>query len=181
MASALGHLGIVTLLVAAGADLNHICIDATALDAARSPEIKAVLAEAGGRTWYDLMREKYKLVRAVVDQDLELVDKLMDDAGEEEKEVALKVAVVRNQVPVVKLLLAAGVKTTVLLYGNSLLRKACSRGLVDVVRELLDAGADITAKDRDNKTAIQAAAAGRHRDVVALLLARSKELKMANK
>jgi ankyrin repeat protein len=180
-ASRHGHTRVVALLCHAGAHLNHICIDATVLDAARSPEIKAVLAEAGGRTWYDLMREKYKLVRAVVEEDLELVDERIVDAGEEEKEVALKVAVVRNKAHAVKLLLAVGVRTTVLHYGESLLRAASFYGFVDVVRELLDAGADITAKARDNRTAIQVAAAGRHRDVVALLLARSNELKMANK
>jgi ankyrin repeat protein len=49
------------------------------------------------------------------------------------------------------------------------------------VRELIDAGADITFKDDDGRTALQWAAKLKHRDVVALLLARAKELKNANK
>jgi ankyrin repeat protein len=180
-ASRHGHTRVVALLCHAGANPNDVTCDATALDVTEDPEIKAALAEAGGRTWVDLMTEKYKLVRAVVEEDQELVDKLMVDAGEEEKEVALKVAVRRNKAPAVKLLLAAGVRTTVLHYGESLLMVACFYGFVDVVRELLDAGADITAKDSDNRTAIQVAAAEKHRDVVALLLSKAKELKNANK
>jgi hypothetical protein len=153
----------------------------TALDLTVDPEIEAVLVEAGGRTWKDLMTEKYKLVRAVVEEDQEVVSTLIVDAGDEEKKIALSMALASNQASVVKLLLAVGVKTTVLLYGESLLILASRYGFVDIVRELLDAGADITAKARDNRTVLQVAAAGKHRDVVALLLAKANELKNANK
>jgi ankyrin repeat protein len=180
-ASSHNHFRVVTLLCHAGADVNIVCNDVTALDLTVDPEIEAVLVEAGGRTWKDLMTEKYKLVRAVVEEDQEVVSTLIVDAGDEEKEIALSMALASNQASVVKLLLAVGVKTTVLLYGESLLILASRYGFVDIVRELLDAGADITAKARDNRTVLQVAAAGKHRDVVALLLAKANELKNANK
>jgi ankyrin repeat protein len=123
------------------------------------------------------MAEKYKLVLAVVDDDLEFIRKLMVDADEVEKEVALTIAVLDNHVATVKQFLASGVRTTVMYDESPLLSVASYRGFIEIVRELLGAGADVTAKDEHGKTALQWAAKGKHRDVVALLLAKAKELK----
>jgi ankyrin repeat protein len=89
----------------------------------------------------------------------------------------------KNNHTLVKHLLASGVSPSTLFRTNSLLCWASIRGYTDVVRELLDAGADITAKTKggDGLTALQLAAKHKHRDVVALLLAKAKELKNANK
>jgi ankyrin repeat protein len=54
-------------------------------------------------------------------------------------------------------------------------------GYADIVTELVDAGADITLKDEGKMTALQRAAKMKRRDVVALLLAKTKELKQMNK
>jgi ankyrin repeat protein len=62
---------------------------------------------------------------------------------------------------------------------------ACKQGHTAVVKELVDAGADITSKDINGKSALhhatRHAAKHKHRDIVALLLAKAKELKSANK
>jgi ankyrin repeat protein len=181
------NIAIVSSLIHAGADVNAVSDDAaSALDealAASNPEIATVIAEAGGKTWLNLMGEKYELVRAVDDEelDLELVDKLMIDAGEEEKEVAIFVSILDNRVVLVKRFLAAGVSTEIRNSGNTMLLVASALGLVDIVTELLDAGADITAKDAHGRTPVQRAAMRKHRDVVKLLLNKTKELKNANK
>jgi ankyrin repeat protein len=172
-----GKLGIVSALIAAGADVNYIYSEHTALDLAESPEIASALTEVGGKTWRDLMAEKYKLVLAVVDDDLEFIRKLMVDADEVEKEVALTIAVLDNHVATVKQFLASGVRTTVMYDESPLLSVASYRGFIEIVRELLGAGADVTAKDEHGKTALQWAAKGKHRDVVALLLAKATEQK----
>jgi ankyrin repeat protein len=175
---------IVKALVAAGADVNLVCKNKTALDEATTPETAAVLEESGGKKWKDLMVEKYELVRAVaadVEVDLELANKLLINAGEEEKEIALILAVLDDRASLVKRILAAGVSTETEYNGGCLLGVASSLGYVDIVRELLDAGADITVKDDSGKTPTQRAAKEKHRDVVALLLAKAKELKNANK
>jgi ankyrin repeat protein len=69
--------------------------------------------------------------------------------------------------------------------GWSILYLASGDGHIDIVIELIDAGADITAKHPNSMgmgmTALQHATKKKHRDVVALLLAKAKELKNVNK
>jgi ankyrin repeat protein len=182
LASAHGSVGVglVSALVAAGADVNYISNGQTIVEMAESSDIKALLMEAGGKRWYELMAEKYKFVRAVVHKDLKLVDKLIIDADDEEKEVALMIAVQANEIDLVKRLLAGGVPTAVSFRGYSMLTVACASGYTRIVRELLDAGADISVVD-NGKTPMQWAAQHRHRDVMVMLLAKANELKNANK
>jgi ankyrin repeat protein len=174
---------IVKALIAAGADVNLISKRQTPLDVAVTPDIASVLVEAGGKMWRDLMAEKYELVHAVDGEefDLELFDELLVNAGEEEKEIALILCALDKCVTLVKRLLAAGVSTEIEYGGDTLLLVVSTMGYVDIVRELLDAGADITAKDVCGKTPMQCAAGRKHRDVVALLLSKAKELKNVNK
>jgi ankyrin repeat protein len=171
----------VRVLLDAGADPNGIFREKTPLDINTSAEVAALLAEAGGKSWHELMADKHTLVRAVVDDDMERVNELLAYAGEEEKEAALAVAVLCNRLAVVKRLLAAGVRASVSHAGDRVLGVASKRGCVDVVRALLDAGADMSWKNEYGFTPMQLAAQGKHRDVVALLLATAKELKKANK
>jgi ankyrin repeat protein len=54
---------------------------------------------------------------------------------------------------------------------SSLLRDASAKGDVDKVKALLKAGASLTDRDKDDRTALMLAVAGNHREVAGLLLA----------
>jgi phosphoribosylformylglycinamidine (FGAM) synthase PurS component len=125
------------------------------------------------------MIETSELVRAASCGDIELVSELVKDADKEEKDMALVAAVRENMCPVVKDLLSTGADPATKHGTTSLLMVAAGAGFTDIARELIDAGADITVKDPSGKTALQHAAQNKHRDVVALLLAKAKELKAA--
>jgi ankyrin repeat protein len=117
------------------------------------------------------------LVRAVFCGDVELVDMLFGSADDREKVMTFVVAVCENMPTMVKCLLAAGVNLSSTYGGMSFLMIASSAGYTDIVRDLIDAGADITAKTKDGKTALQLAAKNKHRDIVAILLSKTNELK----
>jgi ankyrin repeat protein len=140
-----------------------------------------MLKKAGAKTKDQLIADRSELVRAVSDGNIELVNKLVGNADAEEKDTALIIAVRENMLPMVKCLLVAGANPGTTSGGISMLIWACVGGLTDIVRELIDAGADITFKGEDGMTAMQWAAKGKHRDIVALLLAKAKERKNTNK
>jgi ankyrin repeat protein len=106
---------------------------------------------------------------------------LIHSVASTDREDALKLSALSNQHSLVQRLLAAGTNPSLTFRSQSILCIASMHGHTEVVRELIDAGADITFKDDDGRTALQWAAKLKHRDVVALLLARAKELKNANK
>jgi uncharacterized protein len=64
----------------------------------------------------------------------------------------------------VELLLKNGADPNDRQMGITALMTACNRGHVDVVRSLLDKGADVNAKDWEGWTALMAAAAGAAHD-----------------
>jgi ankyrin repeat protein len=180
------NAAVVSALIAAGADVNYVCkrMNLTVLDMAmanESSDICAVLEEAGAKTIKELMIETSDLVRAGSSGDMEQVQQLVKGAGKDEKNAALVIAVNDDKPPMVKCLLASGADPDAKYGFLNVLMVACIHGNADIVRALLDAGADITAKDEDGKTALQHAAKHKHRDIVALLLAKAKELKNANK
>jgi ankyrin repeat protein len=115
-------------------------------------------------------------VRAASCGDTERANKRVAGAGKEEKDMALAAAARENHAKV-RCLLAAGTDPDAKYGGVSILTWASIDGYTDLVRELMDAGADITKKDEDGMTAMQLAAKNKHRDVVALLLAKANELK----
>jgi ankyrin repeat protein len=142
-----------------------------------------VLKEAGALEWNDLMVKTNELLyRDNTESDKIILNtELIDKASNKDRENALKLYVPLGGLTEVRSLLAAGVNPSLRLYTMSLLSIASCMGNADIVRALLDAGADINAKDEDGKTALQWAAKHKHRDVVALLLAKANELKNANK
>jgi ankyrin repeat protein len=73
--------------------------------------------------------------------------------------------------------MAHRVNPSIQFRGKSILNAASTNGYTDIVKVLLDAGADITAKDRTGMTALQCAAKGKHREIVTMLLVKAKELK----
>jgi ankyrin repeat protein len=177
---------VASALVDAGANVNYCNMrdNMSVLEYAMlnsSPDMCAVLTNAGAKTLKELMVATSELVRAVSNGDMELVNKLVGSAGEEEKKVALVIAVFEKKLPMVKSLLAGGADPATKYSSMSMLIVASLVGYADVVRELLDARADIAAKDAGGETALQNAAKLKHRDVVALLLAHANKLKRANK
>jgi ankyrin repeat protein len=186
------HSDIVSALIAANADVNyyssnqdHICADRTALDVAMDTgcdDIMEALVINGACTWVEAMSMNGMHVYYDDNGHIRLSDDHMIVNGtDKDKENALKVAIVCNGLNAVKHLLAAGVNPSIQYRGMSILCFASAEGAIDIVRELLDAGADITVKDDGGMTALQWAAKGRHRDVVTLLLAKTKKLKKTNK
>jgi ankyrin repeat protein len=178
------HADIVAALIAAGADVNSHPYDQTPLDVALAKDktsIASILVHAGGMRWKHYIMENNALFCANGCLGCGMSRETACQASQEDKENALKVAVVNGDLANVQWLLDIGVNPAIKFRGRSLLCEASSWGDEDVVRELIDAGVDINAKDNFGKTAVQYAAMGKHRDIVALLLAKTKELKNVNK
>jgi ankyrin repeat protein len=76
--------------------------------------------------------------------------------------------------------LIARVSVDITFRASGLLGLACSQGFPEVVKALLEGGADITVKNSSGKTPLQVAAANNEREIVVLLLAKAKELQGKN-
>jgi ankyrin repeat protein len=173
-----GHAEVCRALITAGADVNHIRKGATLLDLAHAHklvDIQAILTEAGAVRWLELMVQKYKLVRVVAAKNLELFNKQIEDAEEEEKEVCLVASIRLRNHEAVKCLLAMGTNPRTQIRGADVLIYASGYGSVAIVRELIDAKARISAKDAYGETALDWAMRGKHKEVVALLQSRVDE------
>ncbi|KAH6970509.1 ankyrin repeat-containing domain protein [Ilyonectria sp. MPI-CAGE-AT-0026] len=151
-----GHEAVVTLLVAAGADVN-------AADA----------AGYGGRT---------ALEAAAEGGHLEIVGKLLaagadvNAAAGDYGQTALQAAAEGGHLEIVEKLLAAGADVNAAAagdYGRTALQAAAEGGHLEIVEKLLAAGADVNgaATRSGGRTALQAAARGGHLEVVEKLLA----------
>jgi cytohesin len=179
----INNVDMISALVAAGADVNHATYDRTPLDVARwgrRDAIVTVLKDAGALSWQDLMVKTNELLYRE-NSCIFINTDLIDMASDIDKENTLKVSVALNSLTKVKSLLAAGVNPSARFCTRDLLSVASIKGYTDIVEALLAAGADITFKDDEGLTALQHAAKNKHREIVALLLAKAKELKKANK
>jgi ankyrin repeat protein len=183
-AASTGCLACVTALLEAGADVNHIFDEDTAVDRAESrkqDKMASVLRKAGGKKWPQCMGEKYPLVHAYFVKDLDLFCKRVKEGSDDEKEACLKIALLEGSLPSVKYLLVAGVNPDVTYHRTPMLASACRMGLIDIVKELIDAGADLAGKDGYGRTAFELAAEMHHREIVTLLLDKWNEFKNADK
>ncbi|MEJ2468780.1 MAG: ankyrin repeat domain-containing protein, partial [Campylobacterales bacterium] len=61
-------------------------------------------------------------------------------------------------------------------YGNTALMKAAREGSASVVRDLLEAGADLSSKNVDGNTALGLSCFGENPDVVSLLIGAGNEI-----
>jgi ankyrin repeat protein len=174
----------VKALAALGADVNHDFDGTTPLDmnAAMGGDLQMqqLLAGLGGIMWVYLQASRSRLCRASLVGNPALVHALLGGASADEMEVALVTAAWRGHCEVVKVLLAARADPSCYRGSTTPLTSAAANGDVAMARVLVAAKADITAKF-DNNTAMKTAAANRHRDMVAFLLAKTKELKDMNK
>jgi ankyrin repeat protein len=172
------HIPVVSTLIAAGANLNGTCtrakvtvLDVAVADTGTQSHLCSKLRKAGAKTKCRVITERSELVRAVVCGDMDLVYKLVKGADKEEKDMALAVAVVENNCPMVKHLLASGATSSEMYGGQSVLILASIRGYTDIVRALLEAGVDTSQKDRNGMTALIYAMFLNHHEVVVLLRA----------
>jgi ankyrin repeat protein len=127
-------------------------------------------------TWIQVMDGKCQLFRTV-DGVVEFFPQCVNDASDKDRHDTFKHAVIHNSLAMVQSLLAAGANPSAECGGDNVLTLAISAGHTDIARELVHAGADIRMRNKAGMTPMQCAAKGKHREIVALLLARTKELK----
>jgi cytohesin len=180
----------VSALIAAGADVNVVlpnpnCIytDQTSLDIALDKGhdvIVAILKEAGAYTWSELVLMTNRLFCVYSPGQFDFYTEMIGCASKADQESALIYGVYKNNLEIVRSLLSAGVGPS-LSNEKDLLCIASIGGFTDIVRVLVDAGAEMMFDDCSAIPALQLAAQYGHRDVVALLLIKAKELKNTNK
>jgi ankyrin repeat protein len=150
-----GHSEVVRLLLAAGADVNHVTIrgESPLYEASRLGHVESVrlLLQAGA----NVNKRDYE----------DGFDALMNASMRKHSQVVLE-------------LLKAGADATYSRAGWTALIYAASEGDIESVRALIDAGADVNAKDRTSfnakdktfgKSVLMHAEEGRHTEVVRLL------------
>ncbi|KAF4332948.1 ankyrin repeat [Fusarium beomiforme] len=154
-----GHVDVVNLLLAAGADVNAAATD-----------------KCKGRTALQAASEGGHL--AVVERLLDAGADVNTAAGDDGGRTALQAASEGGHLAVVERLLAAGADVNAAAGddgGRTALQAASEGGHLAVIGRLLAAGADVNAKAADGgwrgRTALQAASEGGHLAVVERLLA----------
>jgi ankyrin repeat protein len=180
------HPQVVSALLAAGVDVNRTYSDGnmTILDVSMSTdsvEVPRLLKRAGAMAKFDLMVETSGLVRAVSRRDMASVREHAKNASEEEMDMAIAFAVFEKELSITAYLLQAGANPAARYRGMNMLNLACMYGNLEMVRVLIDAGADIFAMDHSQMTATQHASKNKHREVVALLMAKAAELQKTRK
>lgn len=203
VASEGGHLEMVNILLELGADSSLKHLD----DAGRSPLVMAVagnhadvakaLVQAGAdpnTKYVDGGGESHNLLfDAIMVENEEfallLIEKGADLYYHDEKKInTLLQASHRGLTDVVRAILAKhGSANSELEFldaasedGVTPLTAAASEGHVDCVRLLVDAKADINAKDKDNTTPLMAAAARGYVDVVSLIVEAGADVNLQN-
>jgi ankyrin repeat protein len=172
-------------LIALGADVN-LAVNAIAPhDMARhvgSQEMMTALEAAGACPWMVRMAEQHYIVGAAMTGNASLVAFLLMASDAEAQQIALTIAVAARHRDIALLLLAAETDPSCSFGFLTPLHNACQQGDVELVRAFLDAGADMGLKcPISGLTAMQTAARGRQREVVAALVAKANELKNKTK
>jgi serine/threonine-protein phosphatase 6 regulatory ankyrin repeat subunit B len=181
------NVGICKKLLESAADVNYTVKEHTVLDFAElcnqntNPQIINLLKKHGGEMWPDLIQKKSPLLQAAMRGNIFMVNGLLGSASAEEKEYLLVLASGNGVLPLVKLLLSAGVPAACYRGGATPLAIAASNNRLEIVKMLLDAKADITKVCGDGMTALQGAAAKKHKEVVVAILTHANELKKNSK
>jgi ankyrin repeat protein len=181
-AVATGQVGMVEILIEAGADVNLRSDIGSALDIAEVVELKDighVLRRAGAVSWLRTVEESQDFVRVMVEgkYDEAFLNKVLSRGSKETKDVALFIATVIGDSPAIKSLIAAGASPSAMHRGTTALHCAVESGSKDTVADLLVGATDLSAVNVVGKTALQTAAQRKDREMVAALLAKANELK----
>jgi ankyrin repeat protein len=172
------HINIVRALIAAGADVNSTHCGVSVLDIATSrgfSDIAATLRNAGAVKTLDITTYENEFLFAVMDGKIKIDSDFIATASKKDKDIALAVSTTLKRLPIIRNLLAASASPNVQFIGQSVVCIASMQGYTEIVRELIEAKADFSRKDKHGMKPIQYAAQRKHRDIVALLLAKSKE------
>jgi ankyrin repeat protein len=169
-------------LINDGADVNLViepfkkCILGVAEVMGASEEMMSILRSAGAKTWREIMVDRHEIALAASAGDLDLVIQLLDASTRDQKEIALFVAIESGFRPVIQHLLHHGVHPRCIQNYSLPAIEAARAGNLDILKDLLDAGA--TSDDAiEGFSPIKAAAKNKHREVVSYLLAKAKEMK----
>jgi ankyrin len=159
-----GHTSIVELLLKHGANINTECKGCTALHIAtkmgKIEVVKMLLAQKG------IIVPKHDLLTSSTTQK-EILDLL-------ESHNALFDAITQNDIDKITALLTAGVNPNHIYYNTPLI-SAIFRGQYDIIKMLLDNGADINQQIR-GCTPLYVAAQEGHASIVELLLTRGANI-----
>lgn len=159
---------LVKILLAHGADPNIKCANGdTALFGAQTPEIARLLIKAGADVNVKTIHGETPIVWA---RTKEIADILLQAGAETTPEIRLLLSCRFGRTEEVKALIAQGVNvnTPVGPFGSTPLAWAAN---AQIARLLIDAGADVNAKDRTNETPLtEACQAFQKTEVIKVLL-----------
>jgi cytohesin len=171
---------IVKAVIDAGADVNEIVGYYSMMSYAymgKNQEIVDILKSAGAKLYLEIMMDKYEYVQHTSDAKGDLVAAHFDEVTDEVRELALIVAITLRYTTFVKYFIQRGVNVNRSHSTFTPLLLAVTTGSVEMVTDLLDAGADVNAKSVTGQSAVQIAMQDKRRDIAQLVLNRLKQIK----
>jgi len=191
-ASILGHLDVVKLLVESGADINMITgqkesYDATALIAASEKgkiDVVNYLLSKGADVNIKGLSETPAIIFACKNGHFDVVKSLVEAGADINVNNAhaltpLSAAIHSENADMVSYLISKGVNLNVTFSKLTPVYYATILGSFDVVKVLVDAGADFTKKSNTHFSPLHGAVKTKHKDIVAFLLSKGVDVNEA--